>query len=221
VYRRVATKVEEQFSGKKNPSESVPQKVVAGGAFAQPLSSAGFTLLLARPKREFSLEMHGTKSLEELNLAPSATLTVMKCSDRGVLLRGELESRLRQAHGNAIDLEGLSYEALVELTERLGSAGPAGNSAFVSITAEELEKNSETFSPAVYLASLASSMEENHEDDRRCPICLGCYDVTDETASLRKLNNCSHIMHRACVETWLSTKSSCPLCKTSIASKID
>mmetsp|Transcript_21922 Transcript_21922/g.47697 ORF Transcript_21922/g.47697 Transcript_21922/m.47697 type:complete len:409 (+) Transcript_21922:347-1573(+) len=56
-----------------------------GGAFSQPHSLAGFTLLLTRPKREFSLEMHGTKSLAELNLAPSATLTVMKCNERGIV----------------------------------------------------------------------------------------------------------------------------------------
>jgi hypothetical protein len=84
------------------------------------LSSAGFTLLLPRPKREFNLEMHGTKSLESLNLAPLPTLTVMKCQDRGMMYRGELESRLSNAQEDTMDVDGLTYEGLIELTEHVG-----------------------------------------------------------------------------------------------------
>ncbi|CAB9503244.1 (E3-independent) E2 ubiquitin-conjugating enzyme UBE2O [Seminavis robusta] len=211
VYRRLAPMVPEEGSKKrKQKSSSVaPASASAGGAFAKPLSSAGFTLLLTRPKREFSLELHGVKSLSELNLAPSATLTIMKCQDRGVMYRGELESRIQGAQGDAMEVDGLTYEGLVELTERVGAVAP-------DINPEELEKNSQTMSPAAYLAELGASMEEVGEDARKCPICLGDYDGTDETESLRKLTACGHLFHSGCVETWLETKSSCPLCKTSI-----
>jgi Ring finger domain len=125
--------------------------------------------------------------------------------------RGELESRLRQAHGNAMDLDGLSYESLVELTDRVGVAGPSDGSAFLGLSAEDLDKNSFTFSPALYLSE--------PENGRNCPICLGSYDVTDETDSLRELYNCAHVFHTACLETWLKTKPSCPLCKTCIVAE--
>ena len=174
------------------------------GAWAQPQSSPGFTLLLSHPKREFSLEMHGTKTLSELGLAPSATLTVMKCADRGVAFRGELESRLTAAQGNAMDVEGLTYEGLLELTERVGAAKPA------PITKETLDRNSTLLSP--------SGLETNTEEDGRCPICLGEFDPTETSKTLRKLHNCGHVFHEACFATWLNTKSSCPLCKTSIES---
>ena len=214
VYRRISSLMTD--GDNEQAAAAVAPIVNGAGAFSQPLSSAGFTLLLTRPKREFSLEMHGAKTLDELNLAPSATLTLMKCSDRGVLHRGELESRLRQARGDALDVDGLTYEGLVELTERVGNAVPAEGSAFVNLTAEDLENNSETFSPSNYLAELDSSMEEHGEDERRCPICLGEYDQSDTSASLRKLKTCSHIFHSACLETWLRTKSSCPLCKKAV-----
>ena len=164
--------------------------------------------------------MHGTMTLDELNLAPSATLTMMKCSDRGVMHRGELESRLREAQGDAIDVEGLTYEGLVELTERLGTAAPGEGSSFVALSREQLEANSELLSPQMYLASLDESSDmanETNENECRCPICLGEYDATDTTKSLRKLTHCNHMFHTGCLETWLGTnKSSCPLCKMSV-----
>lgn len=167
------------------------------------------------PKREFSLEAHGANTLVELNLAPSATLTVMRCSERGVMLRGDLESRLRQAQGDSIDLDGLTYEGLVELTERIGVAGPSED-AFMSLSAKDLDQNSSTFSPAFYLSMMDTEIDDS---ERQCPVCLGGYDSTDETDSLRELHNCAHVFHTACLETWLKTKASCPLCKTCVAAE--
>ena len=37
-----------------------------------------YTLLLAHPRQYFGLEEHGETSLEDLNLAPSASLTLVK-----------------------------------------------------------------------------------------------------------------------------------------------
>jgi ubiquitin-protein ligase len=216
VYNVLISLVEPQAQSNVGRQAAVPgPSPVIAGSFSQPLSSAGFTLLLPRPKREFSLEMHGTKTLDELNLAPSATLTVMKCKDRGVVYRGELEDRLHQAQGDAMDVEGLTYEGLVELTERVGGATPSTGIAFMSLTIEELNENSEMLSPADYLASLGDAREE---DAIQCPVCLGDYVASDTTMSIRKLANCQHHFHTACLETWLSNKSSCPLCKTAVRS---
>lgn len=188
-------------SGAPQQAHNVAPPLRTSGAWAQPQSSAGFTLLMSLPKREFNLEMHGTKTLSELGLAPSATLTVMKCSDRGLARRGEVESRLAQASGGAMDVDGLSYEALQELTERVGAAKPT------AITEEVLNRNSTLLSP--------SEMET--DDDVRCPVCLGDYDRTNTNKTLRKLHRCGHLMHAACLATWLDTKSSCPVCKSDIA----
>jgi len=212
VYRRLESMLPDQ-DAKQSP---VGGPLVPGGAFSQPFSTAGFTLLLTRPKREFSLEMHGTKSLLELNLAPSATLTVMKCSDRGIMYRGEVESRLKSAQGDAMDVEGLTYEGLVELTERVGNAAPKEGDDFLTLSTEEYEANTVKISPSAYLADLDNSTEEHGEQDRRCPICLGCYDSSDNTPSLRTVKNCGHTMHAGCLQTWLRTNSSCPLCKVHI-----
>eukprot|EP00581_Thalassiosira_minuscula_P008299 CAMPEP_0183702758 /NCGR_PEP_ID=MMETSP0737-20130205/759_1 /TAXON_ID=385413 /ORGANISM="Thalassiosira miniscula, Strain CCMP1093" /LENGTH=1186 /DNA_ID=CAMNT_0025929429 /DNA_START=37 /DNA_END=3598 /DNA_ORIENTATION=+ len=167
VYRRLEPLLPDPNNKQSNAVGGGP--LVTGGAFSQPLSSAGFTLLLTRPKREFSLEMHGTKTLMELNLAPSATLTVMKCNERGVMYRGEVESRLRSAQGDAMDVEGLTYEGLMELTERVGKAAPKEGEAFLNLTIEQFESNTKKISPSVYLANLESSTEEHGEEDADAP----------------------------------------------------
>eukprot|EP00549_Striatella_unipunctata_P018969 CAMPEP_0118679024 /NCGR_PEP_ID=MMETSP0800-20121206/3551_1 /TAXON_ID=210618 ORGANISM="Striatella unipunctata, Strain CCMP2910" /NCGR_SAMPLE_ID=MMETSP0800 /ASSEMBLY_ACC=CAM_ASM_000638 /LENGTH=619 /DNA_ID=CAMNT_0006574959 /DNA_START=1 /DNA_END=1860 /DNA_ORIENTATION=+ len=177
---------------------------VRGGAFAQPLSARGFTLLMAHPKREFSLEMHGTKTLEELGLMPSAFLTVMMCADRGVVRRGDLESRLAQAQGNSMDVEGLTYEGLLELTERVGVATTG------DVDQEVLNRASTLCSPVDYLSQAGSTI------DFKCPICLGEFDKAETDSTLRQLNKCKHTFHVACLGTWLTTKSSCPVCKQSL-----
>lgn len=42
-----------------------------------------------------------------------------------------------------------------------------------------------------------------------CTICL--LDYTEET---KKTTECSHIFHRECLDKWLETNNSCPLCRT-------
>lgn len=186
--------------------------LVSNCVFAQPLSSAGYTLLLSHPKREFNFEMHGIKTIEELGLNPSATLTVMKCSYRGVVHRGELESRLAEAQNGAMDLDGLTYEGLLELTERVGVATPSDGMDFVGLSRETLEANSTLFSPSTYL----NTMKQGEDGDSRCPVCLGDFDAEEQLPVLRQLRRCRHTFHTACLETWLKARSSCPICKTSV-----
>ena len=50
-----------------------------------------------------------------------------------------------------------------------------------------------------------------------CPCSLNCGDCSEE--DLVQLPECSHMMHKACLEGLLSTRaSSCPICRSSIES---
>ena len=180
---------------------------VYGGAFANPYSEYGFTLLSVHPKREFSLEMHGSMSLKDLGLTPSATLTVMRTDERGQVKRGILESKLDEANGDAMDVEGLGYEALQELGERIGIAAP-GDGTWKGIDESTLETISTVISPNDYLSQ---KLDQDTKKESKCPICLGEFDTTD--ATLLQLKNCGHTFHSACLMTWLNTKTNCPVCK--------
>ncbi|KAG6593770.1 RING-H2 finger protein ATL51, partial [Cucurbita argyrosperma subsp. sororia] len=48
-----------------------------------------------------------------------------------------------------------------------------------------------------------------------CSVCLSEF---QENESLRLLPKCSHAFHLPCIDTWLKSNSSCPLCRSNIAS---
>ncbi|WP_257287671.1 RING-H2 finger protein [Endozoicomonas sp. SESOKO2] len=57
------------------------------------------------------------------------------------------------------------------------------------------------------------ALYQKPDDD--CPICL-------ETFAGRKvmvLEKCKHMFHKACLEPWLSENSTCPSCKTFLATR--
>jgi len=182
---------------------------ISGGAFANPQSLYGFTLITAHPKREYSLEMHSSTSLKDLGLTPSAMLTVMMCSSRGLVKRGALENKLATAQGDAMDVEDLGYEALQELVEKIGVASP-GDGAWKGIDEITLEKISKIVSPKEFLVQKSSE-----EEDSKCPICLGEFDPNESDPQLRTLEHCHHTFHSSCLRTWFATKTNCPICNYS------
>lgn len=45
--------------------------------------------------------------------------------------------------------------------------------------------------------------------------CCVCQN-TETRMLMRKINNCNHIFHIKCLETWVKTSSICPLCRITI-----
>ncbi|KAH9050246.1 hypothetical protein EDB84DRAFT_593596 [Lactarius hengduanensis] len=48
------------------------------------------------------------------------------------------------------------------------------------------------------------------ESDQRCPICLDDYQEDD---SVMKLSDCSHWLHKNCLQQWLRGATTCPVCR--------
>mmetsp|Transcript_27180 Transcript_27180/g.61949 ORF Transcript_27180/g.61949 Transcript_27180/m.61949 type:complete len:1130 (-) Transcript_27180:90-3479(-) len=210
VYRRVGNSLAPDGGGQSKGGP--PRPASHGGTFAQPLSESGFTLLLTHPRREFSLEVEGSRTLSELNLFPSATLSVMPCNARGVAVRGEVESRLLAAQGDAMDVDGLSYEALSELTERVGGAERAIDEA-------AFEASTLMLSVAEYLSLKAADGGDDdggEEGESCCLICLGTFDASAGAPTLLRIKACGHTFHSACLRTWVLSNPSCPICKAPI-----
>ncbi|KAL5230354.1 hypothetical protein ABZP36_029130 [Zizania latifolia] len=49
-----------------------------------------------------------------------------------------------------------------------------------------------------------------------CAVCLCEFDGDDR---LRLLPLCGHAFHAACIDTWLRSSSTCPLCRTALSSR--
>eukprot|EP00270_Netrium_digitus_P002275 TRINITY_DN1255_c0_g1_i1.p1 TRINITY_DN1255_c0_g1~~TRINITY_DN1255_c0_g1_i1.p1 ORF type:complete len:500 (-),score=110.97 TRINITY_DN1255_c0_g1_i1:180-1679(-) len=75
--------------------------------------------------------------------------------------------------------------------------------------------SSPSLSPSSSSPTTAAATEADHpldDDDNECCICLMTY---EEGALLRKLP-CRHHFHTSCIDRWLKTKPTCPLCKSNI-----
>lgn len=51
--------------------------------------------------------------------------------------------------------------------------------------------------------------------DTQCSVCLGDYQAEDR---LQQIPACAHTFHIDCIDSWLSTHSTCPLCRLSLLS---
>jgi len=57
------------------------------------------------------------------------------------------------------------------------------------------------------------SPDEGIVDGTECSVCLGEFEVGEE---LRILPKCNHPFHIPCIDTWLASSSTCPLCRVNI-----
>ncbi|KAH7841591.1 hypothetical protein Vadar_031848 [Vaccinium darrowii] len=58
-----------------------------------------------------------------------------------------------------------------------------------------------------------TSSEKKTADESECCICLG---VFGDGEKVKVLPNCRHCFHSECVDKWLSSQASCPLCRSSL-----
>ena len=65
---------------------------------------------------------------------------------------------------------------------------------------------------------LSDYVEEDKEEkkkekkEKECPICFGNYTENDDIYNLK----CNHYFHKSCIEKWVKTSGTCPLCRYNI-----
>ncbi|XP_058763787.1 E3 ubiquitin-protein ligase Os03g0188200-like [Vicia villosa] len=70
----------------------------------------------------------------------------------------------------------------------------------------------ETF-PIVLYSSVNKHVKEGDEDPLPCAVCLAEFNDND---SVRVLPQCNHFFHPPCIDAWLSTHVTCPVCRTEL-----
>ncbi|CDY65779.1 BnaA03g56230D [Brassica napus] len=60
--------------------------------------------------------------------------------------------------------------------------------------------------------------EKDEEEEEECVICLGLWEVGEFG---RKLRTCGHGFHVECIDMWLSSHSTCPLCRSPVLAVSD
>ncbi|GJP45165.1 hypothetical protein CLOM_g4574 [Closterium sp. NIES-68] len=81
-------------------------------------------------------------------------------------------------------------------SESIDLAGETDNCAAISVT-----------NPAHHVVV---TLDEDNACLRECAVCLGDY---DEGERIKLLPPCGHRFHADCIDLWLSSKSTCPICR--------
>ncbi|KAF8670257.1 hypothetical protein HU200_050790 [Digitaria exilis] len=102
-----------------------------------------------------------------------------------------------QHRGMRMDIDGMSYEELLALGERIGTVN-------TGLSDEALAK---CLNRNIYM----STTSDTHEDcDRKCSVCQEEYLDGEEVGKLA----CKHYYHMSCIQHWLRQKNWCPICKS-------
>ncbi|XP_018484077.1 RING-H2 finger protein ATL40-like [Raphanus sativus] len=66
------------------------------------------------------------------------------------------------------------------------------------------------------IASLPTFVVGVNGDDVSAVECAVCLSFFEEKDTVRMLPNCKHVFHVTCVDTWLASCSTCPICRTEV-----
>lgn len=99
--------------------------------------------------------------------------------------------------GMRMDIDGMSYEELLALGERVGTVS-------TGLSDDALSK---CLNRSMYFPTTS----ETHEDcDRKCSICQEEYSAGEMVGKMA----CKHYYHIPCIQRWLRQKNWCPICKS-------
>jgi len=120
-------------------------------------------------------------------------------AEENPVLEGELEDE-----EDAMDSADMSYEALLDLGERMGDVK---SERWAIRAKEEIVK----LPSALFCNSMAEGKDENDSGVK----CLVCQFAYEEGETIRTLP-CKHYFHHECVDRWLMAKDCCPYCRQCI-----
>ncbi|OMO76306.1 Zinc finger, RING-type [Corchorus capsularis] len=61
------------------------------------------------------------------------------------------------------------------------------------------------------VTTTANHQVDDDEDHEECSVCLG---ATEAESTVRLLPNCKHMFHVECIDMWLGSHTTCPICRT-------
>lgn len=62
--------------------------------------------------------------------------------------------------------------------------------------------------------------DHKDEDDEQVIDCSVCLSTIDEETTVRLLPNCSHLFHVECIDMWLGSNTSCPICRAVVEPRV-
>ncbi|XP_010541535.1 PREDICTED: E3 ubiquitin-protein ligase RLIM [Tarenaya hassleriana] len=181
-----------------NSSSSAELLFSPSSSYSRPSSSSGLSRYDMNGIAEVLLALDRIEQDEELTYEQLVVL------ETNLFLSG-MGSFYDQHRDMRLDIDGMSYEELLALEERMGTVSTA-------LSNEALSRSLKT---SIYKATDETGGScLDKDDDIKCSICQEEYVGGDELGFLQ----CQHKYHVSCIHSWLRMKNWCPVCKTSAES---
>ncbi len=142
-------------------------------------------------------------SEEDLN-----ALRAIMAEESPLILAGVEDGEDMEGEGEMGDSEELSYDALLNLGERIGDVK---QERWALKAKDEIAKL-----PCKHFCveTMAKGKDEN-DSDVKCLVCQYPYENGEEICKLP----CGHYFHKECISQWLMAKDFCPYCRQCIVSE--
>lgn len=63
-------------------------------------------------------------------------------------------------------------------------------------------------------------MMDGHDEKGQMIECAVCLSMLEEDQIARRLPNCNHVFHIACIDKWLTAQPTCPICRSDVSPQL-
>ena len=118
--------------------------------------------------------------------------------------------RTQMTHPNILEVSYTTENISNDIVNFIRNMNDQETPTNVITTHATINNNTEVF---VCDREYLDSINENEQANSTCIICMG---EIEESDIIRKISKCSHAFHMNCLDRWLESKITCPLCRTDI-----
>ena len=126
---------------------------------------------------------------------------------------------------NSTSISSINTSSVINTSPYLNPIFGTGNSNFGEIIPDLVEVTLYTqgqrqedvnVTPDINVLTSSSSIHIYNTLETEFESCSICMENFSSNSIVRKLNNCGHIFHVDCVDTWFETNIRCPVCRTDL-----
>ncbi|CAG7867881.1 unnamed protein product [Brassica rapa] len=178
-----------------------PQNTSNLGPEMGPVQPTGFRIYQHPPPLAALRQHRG--GVPRLRVMPDDEAAILEFGD---FLGGSGNNHVDHHRDMRLDIEEMSYEELLALSERIGTVN-------TGLPEEDVKNHLKTRTCSVINVAEESSSSSPQTKDREtepCTICQESFKNEEKIATL----DCGHEYHAECLEKWLIVKNVCPICKS-------
>ncbi|KAG2304698.1 hypothetical protein Bca52824_033349 [Brassica carinata] len=175
-----------------------PQNTISSGPEMGPVQPTGFRVYQHHQRDDppplAAFRQH-REGVPRLRVMPDDEVAMLEFGD---FLGGSGNNHIDHHRDMRLDIEEMSYEELLALSERIGTVN-------TGLPEEDVKNHLKTRT-----CSGTNLSQTKDRETEPCTICQESFKNEEKIATL----DCGHEYHAECLEKWLIVKNVCPICKS-------